>query len=425
MSKHAFPSQWRRGVYEAIERRRDMRSFLPDPIPHATLARLLAAAHRAGSVGFSQPWNFLVVDDPEIRIQIQSHVEAERVRAAEAFPIERRAQYLAHKLEAILEAPINLCVTCDPQRFGPAIIGRHTIAEAAMYSTCGAIQNFWLAARAEGIGVGWVSIFAPDALRSALMIPEHIVPVAYLCVGWVEEFPDRPTLESSGWLPRLELSSVVFANRWNQQPDAEFAQELAATRPSGDEAGAAAAMPDTAAAGAGPTDRKGLLLVYTGHGKGKTTAALGLVFRALGRGMQVAVIQFIKGKWKTGERLFAETLPGLTFLVMGKGFTWESDDLSRDRAAAVAAWTRVRELLAAGLHDLIILDEITYAIHYGFLDLGEVVSTVRDRPVHVHVVITGRNAPQELCALADLVTEMKSVKHPFTTGTKAQLGIDY
>lgn len=175
-----------------------------------------------------------------------------------------------------------------------------------------------------------------------------------------------------------------------------------------------------------PADtERGLLLVYTGHGKGKTTAALGLVFRALGRGLRVAVVQFIKGKWKTGERTFAATLPQLTFLVMGEGFTWESDDLSRDKQAAQQAWQRSAELIAAGEHQLVVLDEITYAIHYGFITLEEVLAALDARPPGVHVAITGRNAPEALCEAADLVTEMKSVKHPFEQGHKAKVGIDY
>ena len=170
---------------------------------------------------------------------------------------------------------------------------------------------------------------------------------------------------------------------------------------------------------------RGLLVVYTGQGKGKTTAALGIVFRALGRGMRVAVVQFIKGKWKTGERLFAETLPGLTFLVMGKGFTWNSDDLGQDRVAALAAWARTKQLIASGEHEIVVVDEITYAINYGFIELDDVLDALRARPPHVHVVATGRNAPEGLCALADLVTDMAVVKHPFALGIRAQLGIDY
>ena len=173
------------------------------------------------------------------------------------------------------------------------------------------------------------------------------------------------------------------------------------------------------------TERKGLFLVYTGHGKGKTTAALGIVFRALGRGLKVAVVQFIKGKWKTGERLFAEKLPGLTFLVMGRGFTWESDDLSRDKAAAAAAWAKARELIEAGAHPVVVLDELTYVLNYAFVPIEEVVATLKERPAHVSVVVTGRNAPAALLAVADLITDMQAVKHPFTEGRKALMGIDF
>ena len=169
----------------------------------------------------------------------------------------------------------------------------------------------------------------------------------------------------------------------------------------------------------------GLLIVYTGHGKGKTTAALGLVFRALGRGMRVAVVQFIKGKWKTGERMLAETLPNLTFLVMGRGFTWDSDDLSRDRAAAEAAWGAAAALIAGGEQAVVVLDELTYVLNFGFVPTAEVLDLLRARPPHVHVVVTGRNAPDELVALADLVTDMRSVKHPFERGRKAQIGVDF
>ena len=169
----------------------------------------------------------------------------------------------------------------------------------------------------------------------------------------------------------------------------------------------------------------GLLVVYTGHGKGKTTAALGMVFRALGRGLRVTVVQFIKGKWKTGERVFAESLPELRFLVMGLGFTWESDDISRDKAAARAAWAEAQKEILSGERELVVLDELTYAFHYGFLALDEVLETLRSRPTGVHVVITGRDAPEALIELADLVTEMKLLKHPFQHGQKARLGVDF
>jgi cob(I)alamin adenosyltransferase len=170
---------------------------------------------------------------------------------------------------------------------------------------------------------------------------------------------------------------------------------------------------------------RGLVVVYTGHGKGKTTAALGTVFRALGHGLRVTVVQFIKGKWKTGERIFAETVPGLDFHVMGLGFTWESDDLSHDKAAARAAWDTARTAIHSGERELVVLDELTYAIHYGFIELAEVTSVVEARPPGVHVVITGRNAPEELVTLADTVTDMSLVKHPYQRGRKAALGVDF
>jgi cob(I)alamin adenosyltransferase len=173
------------------------------------------------------------------------------------------------------------------------------------------------------------------------------------------------------------------------------------------------------------TEKRGLVVVYTGAGKGKTTAALGMVFRALGHGLRVTVVQFIKGKWKTGERLFAEKLPELRFHVMGLGFTWESDDLSRDKAAARAAWTVAREEILSGARELVVLDELTYAFHYDFVPLVEVLAVLETRPPHVHVVITGRNAPEELVACADTVTEMTLTKHPFTHGRKAELGVDF
>jgi cob(I)alamin adenosyltransferase len=171
--------------------------------------------------------------------------------------------------------------------------------------------------------------------------------------------------------------------------------------------------------------QRGLVVVYTGDGKGKTTAALGAVFRALGRGLNVAVVQFIKGKWKTGERLFAEGLPQLTFLVMGRGFTWESDDISRDKRAAQEAWAEGRGLLVGGAHALVVLDEITYAINYGFIAMDDVLAALHERPPQVHVILTGRSAPQALLDAADVATEMKLLKHAYEKGVPAQPGLDY
>lgn len=172
-------------------------------------------------------------------------------------------------------------------------------------------------------------------------------------------------------------------------------------------------------------EKKGLLILYTGHGKGKTTAAFGMAYRAMGRGWKVAVVQYIKGKWMTGERLFSAKQELLDLHVMGEGFTWESADISRDQAAAEAAWAQSRALISAGEHPLVILDEITYALHYGWLKLDEVRAVLLERPPHVSVVLTGRHAPPQLIEDADLVTEMQAIKHPYAKGIAAQQGLDF
>lgn len=171
--------------------------------------------------------------------------------------------------------------------------------------------------------------------------------------------------------------------------------------------------------------RRGIVIVYTGNGKGKTTAALGLVWRALGRQRRVAVVQFLKGKWTTGEQRFARSLPQLEFHTMGRGFTWESKDVALDRQAAAEAWSKSRELILSGNYFAVVLDELTHALQQGFIAPAEVLQTLRERPPSVNVVITGRGAPAELIDLADLVTEMQCVKHPFDAGLKAQAGIDF
>src|ERR1700719_39441 len=173
------------------------------------------------------------------------------------------------------------------------------------------------------------------------------------------------------------------------------------------------------------TRRKGLLLINTGDGKGKTTAAIGTAFRALGHGIRVGMIQFIKGKWKTGERKLGAQAPNLTWLTMGHGFTWEILDLDRDRAAARAAWNIASAWLLAESYDLVVFDEITYVINYGFIPLDEVLSALQARRADLHVILTGRDAPAELSAIADVVTEMQAVKHPYRDGVSAQKGIEF
>ncbi len=215
MRNPPISEQEREAVYKTIFGRRDVRGlFKPDPVPADVLSRILQAAHHAGSVGYMQPWNFLVVEDLAARRRVKESFERERIEAAERFDPQRREQYLSFKLEGILEAPLNVIVTCDSTRFGPEVIGRHSMPETDLYSTCCAIQNLWLAARAENVGVGWVSILKREDLHSIFGIPDHIQIVAYLCMGTVTEFPDLPDLERVGWGKRLPLEDLVYFERW-------------------------------------------------------------------------------------------------------------------------------------------------------------------------------------------------------------------
>ena len=218
--KEDFTDEEKRGFYKAIYSRRDVRShFIPKPIEDEKLSKILHAAHHAPSVGFSQPWNFILIKDQETKKKIKESFDEEKRRSSQIVEEPKKSKYMSFKLEGILESPVNLCVTYDPTKFGPFIIGTTSIPEAGIYSVCGAIQNLWLAARAENIGLGWVSIVSNDVLRKELDLPEHIVPVAYLCLGHVTNFEAKPDLERSGWLPRLDLKDVIYFEKWEQKED--------------------------------------------------------------------------------------------------------------------------------------------------------------------------------------------------------------
>ncbi|NPA95374.1 MAG: cob(I)yrinic acid a,c-diamide adenosyltransferase [Thermodesulfobacteria bacterium] len=172
--------------------------------------------------------------------------------------------------------------------------------------------------------------------------------------------------------------------------------------------------------------KKGLLMVFTGNGKGKTTSALGLAMRAAGHSMKVAFYQFIKGSWKYGEMEAMKRFSDLVdFQVLGRGFTWQSDDLEKDKALAKSAWEKAKEAIFSGKYHMVILDEFTYVLNYEMVDQDEVLTALKARPQGVHVVITGRNAPEALLNMADLVTEMKEIKHPYQKGIKAQKGVEF
>jgi 5,6-dimethylbenzimidazole synthase len=223
----SFSDDERRGVYRAIYERRDVRSrFIAAALPDAVLARILDAAHHAPSVGFMQPWEFIVITDELVRRAIRQQFEETNARAAAAYTGGRRALYDRLKLEAIVDSAVNLCVTCDPTVARGHGLGRQTMPETAMYSAVCAIQNCWLAARAEGVGVGWVSIVEAGALRRILAIPDHIVIVGYLCLGYVSGFDAEPELAAKGWESRVPLADVLHFDQYGAV-DPRRAQGLA------------------------------------------------------------------------------------------------------------------------------------------------------------------------------------------------------
>lgn len=212
----AFAPAEREAVYRAIHTRRDVRDqFLPDPLPDALIMRLLSAAHAAPSVGFMQPWNFIVVRDQERREQVWRAFNRANEEAAVLFGARER-DYRALKLEGIRKAPVGICITCDPDRAGPVVLGRTHNPKMDSFSAVCAAQNLWLAARAEGVGVGWVSIFHADDLRAVLGIPERVEIIGWFCLGFVERLYDAPELAVKGWRQRLPLDEVVFLERWRK-----------------------------------------------------------------------------------------------------------------------------------------------------------------------------------------------------------------
>lgn len=225
---HPFSEPERAAVYRSIFNRRDVRGqFLPDAVPDEVLSRILMAAHHAPSVGFMQPWNFLLVRSPEVKQRVRDTFAKAHAEAALMFPDGKREIYSQLKLEGIVEAPLGLCITCDRERTGPVVVGRTHIKTMDLYSSVCAVQNLWLAARAEGLGVGWVSIFNQPELQDALGIPRDIVPVAYLCIGYVSHFHERPELETAGWLPRLPIADLLYYDQWGQA-DSEQKEPLTA-----------------------------------------------------------------------------------------------------------------------------------------------------------------------------------------------------
>ena len=217
----AFSEDERAAVYRAIFTRRDVRAqFTDKPVGEDVLLRLLTAAHHAPSVGFMQPWNFIVIRDDGVKQRAQGAFAEANAEAMAMFETGRRALYSSLKLEGIRQAPVSLCITCDRQRGGPVVLGRTHAPEMDLYSTVCAVQNLWLAARAEGIGVGWVSIFRDGALRSILGLPDGVVPVAWLCLGYIDELYEQPELAAKGWASRVPLEQLIYRDVWGQSDEA-------------------------------------------------------------------------------------------------------------------------------------------------------------------------------------------------------------
>lgn len=217
----AFSDAERAALYRAIRERRDVRNeFIDREVPDAVLMRILEAAHLAPSVGLMQPWNFIIVRDAATRGAVHAAFTEAVADEAEILPEAQRPLYRSLKLQGILKAPVNICVTCDRSRRGETGLGRTQQPDADLLSTACAVQNLWLAARVEGVGVGWVSILRDADLRRILHIPDPIAIVAYLCVGYVEQTYTRPELEVRRWATRLPLADLVFVDSWGRRFDA-------------------------------------------------------------------------------------------------------------------------------------------------------------------------------------------------------------
>lgn len=210
-----FSAKEKQALYDIINSRRDVRNeFLPTPIENETLMRILTAAHKAPSVGLSQPWNFILIEEAARRAKIHAAFEKANEEAAQMFPADKQGTYRALKLEGIKMAPLNICITCDRTRGGKVVLGRTHNNNMDLYSTVCAVQNLWLAARAEGVGIGWVSIFNNEDLKEILQIPEHVEIVAYLCAGYVSELFKEPELEARGWAKRIPVEALLKSETW-------------------------------------------------------------------------------------------------------------------------------------------------------------------------------------------------------------------
>ncbi|MFE4707183.1 5,6-dimethylbenzimidazole synthase [Peribacillus simplex] len=212
-----FTNEEQAAVYKAIYNRRDIRSFLPKPISKDILHRILDAAHHAPSVGFMQPWSFIVISSQETKNSLAWASDKERRALAIHYEGDKENKFLSLKVEGLKEAPYTICVTCDPTRGGSHVLGRNSIPETDILSTACAIQNMWLAACAEGLAMGWVSFYKKNDIRDILEIPPHIEPVALLSIGYTDQYPDKPILELANWEKRRPMDELIFKDKWGNK----------------------------------------------------------------------------------------------------------------------------------------------------------------------------------------------------------------
>ncbi|HVF80260.1 MAG TPA: 5,6-dimethylbenzimidazole synthase [Solirubrobacteraceae bacterium] len=371
-------------VHRVIAERRDIRRFRPDAVPDDVLQRVLTAAHCAPSVGLMQPWRLIVIRGSEPRIAIRDVAARERLRQAGRFD-ERARQFLDQKVEGIVEAPLGVCVCCHHGRPGEEILGRGTIPETDVYSTACAIQNLWLAARAEGLGVGWVSFYKLADLRAILGIPAGVDPIAYLCIGWPDERPVRPGLEASGWAARVPLERVVMNERWEPEPDVEDASPTPVAA-----AGDPAREPDRAAAIA-VRDRSDRLV--------KPGGSLG-------------ALEPLIERWAaaSGAPPPARIRAGVLVCAADHGHTAHGTSLFASQVSAQVAAAAARGETAAGVlardggHALIVADiGLRSPTPDGVLDCKV---TAGSADMTVDVGLTGAEVERAICAGRDLAAQL-------------------
>jgi nicotinate-nucleotide--dimethylbenzimidazole phosphoribosyltransferase len=337
-------------VHRVIAERRDVRRFRSDAVPDDVLERVLAAAHRAPSVGLMQPWRLIVIRALDTRIAVRRLAQRERLRQADKFD-ERTRQFLDQKIEGVVEAPLGVCVCCDHGDPDAQILGRGTIPDTDIYSAACAVQNLWLAARAEGLGVGWVSFYRPEDLRALLGIPARVDPIAYLCLGWPDERPVRPGLEAAGWSARMPLEEVVMDERWREREQAR-------------DAGAVGHTSNTASVRHGYTSQSESESESAGPDRAAAIAARDRLDRLVKPAGSLGALEALIERWAavTGRPPPASVHAGVLVCAADHGHVvhgtslFDTEVSAQVTAAAARGETAVGVLARRGGHELLVAD---------------------------------------------------------------------